>query len=122
MKGNGRLGWSLFLKKAWPYAQKKDLVLLSVAGVNIVVTSGHVGCYDPEMMRVLGITPEECKCIVVKLGYLEPEIRKIAKRSMMALTDGSTNEIFSQLPYKKLKRPIYPLDDDKLLKPELMEF
>ena len=121
MKGNGRLGWSLFLKKAWPYAQKKDLVLLSVAGVNIVVTSGHVGCYDPEMMRVLGITPEECKCIVVKLGYLEPEIRKIAKRSMMALTDGSTNEIFSRLPYKKLKRPIYPLDSDKSLKPEFIE-
>ncbi len=111
----------LSLVKEWPFAQNNDLALLDVTGVNVVVTSGHVGCYDPEMMRVLGIKCEECKCIVVKLGYLEPEIRKIAKRSMMALTDGSTNEIFSRLPYKKLKRPIYPLDSDKSLKPEFIE-
>ena len=61
---------------------------------------------------VLGIIPEERKVIVVKLGYLEPEIRAIAKRSMMALTTGSTDELFHRLPYKKLKRPIYPLDGD----------
>ena len=108
------------LKKEWSGAQNKDLALLDVDGVYVVVTSGHVGCYDPEMMRVLQVQPEECKCIVVKLGYLEPEIRAIAKRSMMALTDGSTNEIFSRLNYKKLKRPIFPLDSDEGLKPEII--
>ncbi len=108
------------LKKEWSGAQNKDLALLDVDGIYVIVTSGHVGCYDPDMMRVLGIKPEECKCIVVKLGYLEPEIRSIAKRSMMALTDGSTNEVFSRLHYKRLKRPIYPLDSDKGLEPELI--
>jgi microcystin degradation protein MlrC len=96
----------------WEGAQNSDLVLLAVDGVDVVVTSSHVGCYDPEMMRVLGVVPEKCKCMVVKLGYLEPEIRTIAKRSMLALTDGSTNEIFSRLPYVNLKRPIFPLDKD----------
>ena len=110
----------LSLEKAWSGAQYKDLALLDVDGVYVVVTSGHVGCYDPDMMRVLGVKPEKCKCIVVKLGYLEPEIRAIAKRSMMALTDGSTNEVFSRLHYRKLKRPIFPLDSDKSLKPELI--
>ncbi|AEV28183.1 hypothetical protein SpiGrapes_0324 [Sphaerochaeta pleomorpha str. Grapes] len=96
----------------WQGAQNSDLALLSVNGVDVVVTGSHVGCYDPEMMRVLGLAPEKCKCIVVKLGYLEPEIRAIAKRSMLALTDGSTNEIFSRLPYVNLQRPIFPLDQD----------
>ncbi|WP_320129315.1 M81 family metallopeptidase [uncultured Sphaerochaeta sp.] len=96
----------------WEGAQGSDLALLEIEGVNVIVTGSHVGCYDPEMMRILGVTPEKCKCIVVKLGYLEPEIRAIAKRSMLALTDGSTNEVFSRLNYENLPHPIYPLDTD----------
>jgi microcystin degradation protein MlrC len=64
------------------------------------------------MMRALGVCPEKCKVIVVKLGYLEPEIRAIARRSIMVLTDGSSNEIFTRLPYRNLRRPIYPLDPE----------
>jgi microcystin degradation protein MlrC len=64
------------------------------------------------MMRILGVEPTERKVIVVKLGYLEPEIRAIAKRSMMALTTGSTDELFERLPYQNLPRPIYPLDTE----------
>ena len=100
------------ITEKWEGAYNSDLVLLDVQGVDVVVTSKHVGCYDPEMMRALGVEPEGLKVIVVKLGYLEPEIRSIAKRSMMALTTGSTDELFERLPYKKLKRPIYPLDAD----------
>lgn len=100
------------VKEKWEGAQGNDLALIDVEGVDVVVTGGHVGCYDPEMMRVLGVSPENLKAIVVKLGYLEPEIRAIARRSMMALTDGSSNEVFSRLPYTKLSRPIFPLDGD----------
>jgi len=100
------------LCKAWAGAQHSDMALLDVHGVDVVVTSKHVGCYDPEMMRALGIEPEQRKVIVVKLGYLEPEIRAIAKRSMLVLTDGSTNEVFSRLQYKHLPRPMYPMDKD----------
>lgn len=109
------------LKKAWNGARGADLALLDIGGVDVVVTSGHVGCYDPEMMRVLGVVPEERLVIVVKLGYLEPEIRAIARRSILALTDGSTNEVFSRLEYKNLKRPIFPLDDIDI-EPTLMEY
>ena len=100
------------LCKAWLHAQNSDMVLLDVQGIDVVVTSKHVGCYDPEMMRALGVEPENCKAIVVKLGYLEPDIRAIAKRSMLVLTDGSTNEVFSRLAYKELPRPMYPFDKD----------
>ena len=88
------------------------MALLHVGGVDVIVTAKHVGCYDPEMMRALGIEPEQRKIIVVKLGYLEPEIRTIAKRSILVLTDGSTNEVFSRLTYKHLPSPMYPMDKD----------
>ena len=100
------------LCKAWAEAQNSDMTLLDVCGVDVVVTSKHVGCYDPEMMRALGVEPTERKVIVVKLGYLEPEIRAIAKRSMLVLTDGSTNEVFSRLHYKYLPSPMYPMDQE----------
>lgn len=100
------------LCKSWPNAQNSDMALLEISGVDVVVTSKHVGCYDPEMMRALGVEPEQRKIIVVKLGYLEPEIRAIAKRSILVLTDGSTNEIFSRLKYKHLPSPMYPMDKD----------
>lgn len=95
---------------SWKDAQDTDMALINIEGVDVVVTSKHVGCYDPEMMRALGVEPNNLKAIVVKLGYLEPEIKAIAKHSIMVLTDGSTNEIFTRLPYKNLARPIYPLE------------
>jgi len=100
------------VKNKWEGANGADLALLDVEGVDVVVASKHVGCYDPQMMRVLGAEPKERKAIVVKLGYLEPEIRCIAKRSMMALTTGSSDELFERLPYRNLPRPIYPLDGE----------
>ena len=98
-------------------AENSNLILLEVGGVDVIVSDKHIGCYDPEIIRALGVEVENRKIIVVKLGYLEPEIRSIAKRSMMALTTGSSDELFERLPYKVIKRPIYPLDKD--FKPNL---
>ena len=35
-----------------------------------------------------------------------------AKRSIMALTDGSTNELLESINYVKVRRPMFPLDKD----------
>ena len=100
------------LVSGWEKAGGVDLALLDVGGVDVVVMSRHEGCYDPEMMRALGVAVEDRKVIVVKLGYLEPDIRALAARSVMALTEGGTDELFTRLPYRNLPRPIYPLDGD----------
>ncbi len=99
------------LKRDWD-GNQVDIACIHTGGIDVVVSSKHVGAYDPEMMRSLGVVPEACKLIVVKLGYLEPEIRAISNYSVMALTEGSTNEVLANLPYKLLPRPVYPLDPD----------
>lgn len=96
----------------WSGALNTDMILVDLNGVDVVVTSKHVGMYDPEMMRVLGVVPEQRRIIVVKLGYLEPELRAMAKKSIMALTDGSTNELLESIKYVKVRRPMFPLDKD----------
>jgi microcystin degradation protein MlrC len=58
----------------------------------------------------LGVNAEDYCLVAVKLGYLEPCFKSIAKRAIMATTKGCSNEVLETIPYKKVKRPIFPLD------------
>lgn len=89
-----------------------NLALLLIKNIHVVVMDKHEGCYDPDMLRALGLDPEKASIIVMKLGYLEPEIRAISKRHIMALTTGASYEVLEKIKYKNIQRPIYPLDKD----------
>lgn len=91
---------------------RSDMALFSCDGVDVVLTSKHIGHIDPEMFRALGAEPEQRQIIVCKLGYLTAPHRQAAGRSIMALTEGSSAARFEMLPYRRINRPIYPLDDD----------
>jgi microcystin degradation protein MlrC len=91
---------------------KGDLALLSSEGVDIVLAEAHVGYIIPEMFTDLGVDPSEAEIVVCKLGYLTHQHEVVAKRSIMALTKGSTNEDLKTLDYKLVKRPIFPLEDN----------
>ena len=93
----------------------KRIALIRIKGIDVVVTSAHMGCYEVEMMESLGVVAKDRRVIVVKLGYLEPELKAIANKSILALTDGSSNELFERLEYKKLPRRCYPLDKDAIV-------
>lgn len=98
-----------------PSYNNKRIALIRIKGIDVVVTSAHMGCYEVEMMESLGVVAKDRRVIVVKLGYLEPELKAIANKSILALTDGSSNELFERLEYKKLPRPFYPLDKDAIV-------
>lgn len=91
---------------------KGDLALFSTGGVDIVLAEQHVGYTDPKMFVDLGLNPSEAEIIVCKLGYLTPQHEILAKRSIMALTKGNTNEDLKSIDYILLNRPIFPLDED----------
>ncbi len=97
------------LSKEYKFA---TLALLDIEGVYVVVSSKRMGCYECDAMRVLGVDVEHLKVLVVKLGYLEPELKSIAKKGILALTRGSSDELFTRLTYKNLPRPIYPIDKE----------
>lgn len=91
---------------------KGDIALFNTGGVDIVLAETHVGFTDPEIYTDLGLKPEEADIIICKLGYLTPGHEALAKRSILALTRGNTNEDLKTIDYKLVKRPIFPLDDD----------
>lgn len=48
--------------------------------------------------------------VVVKMGYLEPDLSKVAKGWVMALTPGAVSQDMDNIPYKHLARPLFPMD------------
>ena len=50
-------------------------------------------------IRGAPIDPLAQDVIVVKLGYLTPELQSIAAKSCLALTCGCTDEVLQRLPY-----------------------
>ncbi len=91
---------------------KGDLAVFSSGGVDIVLAESHVGYTDPEMYTDLGLNPAEADIVICKLGYLTPGHEALAKRSILALTKGNTNEDLKTIDYKLVQRPIFPLETD----------
>lgn len=54
-------------------------------------------------------------CIVVKMGYLEPDLSKAAKGWVMALTEGAVSQDFDKLCYRARKKPLYPMEKDAFI-------
>nr|WP_300005616.1 M81 family metallopeptidase [Tissierella sp.] len=91
---------------------KGDIALFSSQGVDIVLAQQHIGYTSPDLFIALGVDPKEVEIVVCKLGYLTHDHEQVSKRSIMALSKGSTNEDLESIDYKKIKRPIFPLDRD----------
>lgn len=89
-----------------------EAVLIRSGAVDIAVTSRRKAFTELEDYKALGIDPREYKIIVVKLGYLFSDIREIAAKAYMAYTPGFTCLKIEKLPYRRVFRPIYPLDKD----------
>jgi microcystin degradation protein MlrC len=101
-----------------PY--KSDLVLVSHRNMRLVLTSKHIGFGDENLLPSLGVNAADYCLVAVKLGYLEPCFRSIAARAIMATTRGCSNEVLETIPYKQVRRPLYPLDQNMEWKPALI--
>lgn len=94
------------------------IALFRTQGVDLVLASGHIGYTSPDLFRDLGREPLDADLVVCKLGYLDTNQAAVAKRGIMALSKGSTNEDLASIPYQNLRRPIYPLEDNFAFDPQ----
>ncbi|MEM2027694.1 MAG: M81 family metallopeptidase [Candidatus Bathyarchaeia archaeon] len=89
-----------------------NLAVLRIDGVEVIVTSKRRLLTTLKEFEEIGVNPLKKKVIVVKAGYLFSDLRHIAKKSIWALTPGFTSLEIEKLPYRRIKRPIYPLDKE----------
>jgi microcystin degradation protein MlrC len=50
--------------------------------------------------------------VIVKIGYLEPELYAMAAGWKMALTPGGVDQDLVRLGHKRIRRPMFPFDPD----------
>lgn len=70
-----------------------------------------VGGIHPDVYRHLGVEPADFKMIVMKTASNFQYMRDIATRFVRVASPGPTQSDVASLPWKRLPRPIFPLDD-----------
>lgn len=95
----------------------RGAAVIETDGVKTVILKTCRSFVETKDFKETGLNPLDFKIVVVKLGYLFPELRDIAPVHLMALTSGFCNLDIATLPYKNVHRPIFPLDKDMVWEP-----
>lgn len=103
-------GKLLFLSPDSLMNTPRGIAVIEVQGVKVVVLKTRRSFIETRDFKEAGLDPLEYKIVIVKLGYLYPELRDIAPFHLMALTSGFCNLDMTTLPFKNVSHPIYPLD------------
>lgn len=87
-------------------------VVVKVGSVNIIITKKRKPYHKEVDFTRLGLSPRETDIVVVKIGYLVPELYNMKADWVMALTPGGVDQDLERLGYKRINRPMFPLDKD----------
>lgn len=87
-------------------------VSVRVGGLSVFVTSRRMQYRLLASYARLGVRVDEVDVVVVKIGYLEPELFSAAGDWRLALTPGGVDQDLARLPYQNVERPMFPLDRD----------
>ncbi len=85
-------------------------VVVKVGSIHIIVTKKRKPYHHKRDFTDLGLKPEKTDIVVVKIGYLVPELYDMRGDWIMALTPGGVDQDLQRLGYKRIKRPMFPLD------------
>ena len=79
--------------------------------VEAVVSTRRRQCLDVEMLRIAGMEPSQKRLLVLKSAvHFRASLGVLADRIFDADTPGIHRPVFENYEYRKLRRPIYPLD------------
>jgi microcystin degradation protein MlrC len=85
-------------------------VVVQVGSVKVIVTKKRKPYHYEKDFTRLGLNPRETDIVVVKIGYLVPELYNMRADWIMAQTPGGVDQDLERLGYKNIKRPMFPLD------------
>lgn len=79
--------------------------------IDIMIANTNFAVCEEHQFVSAGIDWDEYDIIVVKEGYIFPELKEKGDLSIMSLTRGATIQDTSSIPFKRIMRPMFPMDD-----------
>ena len=85
---------------------------LDCGDMTVVITKNRASMCRPDIFDSINLDHKKFKIVVVKLGYLFPELAEEAERAILCFTPGSSTERLQDMNMKNIRRPMFPLDDN----------
>jgi microcystin degradation protein MlrC len=94
-------------------------VVLQVGGVYAILTELRKPYHYEKDFTDLDLKPRSADIVIVKIGYLEPELYNMAADWMLALTPGGVDQDLERLGHHRIRRPMWPFDRSFNSEPDL---
>ncbi len=89
-----------------------DCAVLRIAGIDVLLASNRFQITDLQQFLSVGIDPVRKSVIGLKSAqHFRAAFQPIARKVLIVDSGALTSPDFSRFPYRKLRRPIWPLDD-----------
>ncbi|QND40432.1 M81 family metallopeptidase [Rhizobium leguminosarum bv. viciae] len=106
-----------FLHETGDAADRQAVV--STGGIDLVLSAKRRPYHNIVDFTRLGLDPHQASIIVVKSGYLSPELAPLANPNLMALSTGVVDQFVERLPRLRKQHPTYPFDRDFAFEPQV---
>ncbi|MGW7570113.1 M81 family metallopeptidase [Streptomyces tendae] len=85
-------------------------VVIRVGSAYVILTELRKPYHHEHDFTDLDLDPRGADIVVVKIGYLEPELFAMAADWKMALTPGGVDQDLVRLGHHRIRRPMFPFD------------
>jgi microcystin degradation protein MlrC len=85
-------------------------VALQVGSVFAILTKLRKPYHHEHDFTDLDLKPRSADIVIVKIGYLEPELYDMAADWMLGLTPGGVDQDLERLGHRRIRRPMWPFD------------
>jgi len=92
-----------------------DVAVVRVEGIEVLLTSLRTNLYSLSLLELHGISFDDKQVVAIKNLYKHKDLFTGNTRGQLFVaTPGTSNPDWKALPFRRLPRPIWPLDDDPL--------
>jgi microcystin degradation protein MlrC len=93
--------------------------VVQVGSVFVILTKLRKPYHLEKDFTELKLDPRSVHIVMVKIGYLEPELFNMAADWMLALTPGGVDQDLPRLGHRRIQRPMWPFDQPFSESPDL---
>lgn len=87
-----------------------DIAVITAGRTSVILTSRRKPYHVIADFAALGLDPHAADIVIVKIGYLEPELYDAAADWLLALTPGGVDQDLLRLGHHNLGGPVFPFD------------